>query len=65
MCCERRANDARGEAFGTDQDLSLQFERCAIVRSEKASDTSNNGRTELACFLDMLAVFTEFEINPP
>src|SRR5829696_7860397 len=43
----------------TDQDLSTQVERlkaagCEIVRSEKVTGTTRNGRTELASILEFL-----------
>lgn len=43
----------------TDQDLTLQIENlkaagCDVIRSEKASGTSTNGRTELATILDFI-----------
>jgi DNA invertase Pin-like site-specific DNA recombinase len=43
----------------TDQDLSFQLEAlkaagCIIVRAEKASGTSTNGRTELASILEFI-----------
>jgi DNA invertase Pin-like site-specific DNA recombinase len=43
----------------TDQDLSLQVDAlraagCDVVRSEKVSGTTTNGRTELATILDFI-----------
>jgi DNA invertase Pin-like site-specific DNA recombinase len=52
----------------TDQDLSLQLEAlktagCTIVRAEKASGTSTNGRGELASLLEFIRAGDELVVT--